>query len=424
MKHLFITTLTLSLALLSFAQCPVSSPQNDTSDTDGGSPGCDAGSYKYEGNVSSSSAGACMRFAGTTCGIAWYADSYSLDCPFCVSFTFNLSTFTSDGIALSFVDFSNNNFPCSTPIGCDEGGNLGYNRINTGNANIDGSLTIEFDVFDNGADGDDDPSCDHISIVQNGNNNTSEAQACSSMNMDDGNDHTANICWDPSTNELTVYVDGVAQVTLSTDIRNYFNNNDIHFGFSSGYNGSFLGENNICDWTVTAGTPTGVEPNSFKGKVENNKVQLSWIEAKDFVTKYEVQKSNDGDNYAYLTTVEAGEDNTKYLVYDENPIIGANYYRIKQVEYTGVESFVNPIVVNYAKGTFNINKVNQTLYISPTSKGSYQTTILDASGKTLYQDTCEGFKEINLSGFNNGIYFLNITSSQETKSEKLFIWNE
>jgi len=348
-KLIYLSILVLTSAL-SYAQCTAEdlSPNSNFTTTDGGSPGCDVGSYKVEGSVSRTAT--CANFSGASCGMVWYGDSYSLSCDFCVTFTIRMnSADVSDGLAFTFTNFGGRaGFPCSTPIGCDEGGNIGYNRINSGNANIDGSLTIEFDLFDNSGDGDADLDgmgsfCPHVAVVANGNNNTREAFACV-PGLGDNTNKSVSICWSASNNQLTVSIDGTNYITLNSNIRTAYNlGNNVHFAFTSGYNSSFTGVNSVCNWDVIPIPSLSISKELDLMVLQSREKAI--VQWKGFVEEenaaYFIEKSNDGRFWETLAQVDIL--NGQYI--DYNPLPNKSYYRMKEIDqyekisYSKIQAF-------------------------------------------------------------------------------------
>lgn len=428
MKILTTIFLTATIAI-SYSQCPTYSSFDNFDDTDGGSPGCTATSWKHEQSVSfsGSPSGDCLVLGGTTCDISWYSERYNLNCAFCVDFDFTLSTLTSDGIAFNMSDFSTRggNFPCSTPIGCGVGGNIGYNNLN--NTNTGGSLTVEFDVFDNTADGDADLPCDHVAIVEDGNNNTFVQRACTTgINMDDGNPHAAQICWDPTTNQLTVKVDGTTFLTLNTDIRSYFSASpaQINFGLSSGYNGSFLGSNTVCDLNITPG-PMNADELNFSAKLKNKNIELAWSNPDNIKSKYEILRSNDGINYKTIASQYSLENQLNYTLIDYEPYSGNNYYKIREeIIHSGIVTESTPKIVSIDNNLINIVHHKKSLAFHTDTRQQYKVEIYNTIGELVLQNEFKGSETINLLNLNDGIYIVNIISEDSVFSKKIYLSNQ
>ena len=88
---------------------------------------------------------------------------------------------------------------------------------------------------------------------------------------------------------------------------------------------------------------------SFEGEVVNNNVKLNWVVASQVNNDYyTIEKSLDAYSWEELATLPgAGNINQEmdYTIYDENPIIGHNYYRLTQTDYDGRFESFRPIAV-------------------------------------------------------------------------------
>ena len=88
---------------------------------------------------------------------------------------------------------------------------------------------------------------------------------------------------------------------------------------------------------------------SFEGEVIGNSVKLDWIVASQVNNDYyTIEKSLDAYNWEELAILPgAGNSNQEmsYTIYDENPIIGHNYYRLTQTDYDGKFESFRPIAV-------------------------------------------------------------------------------
>ncbi len=426
------------LAKLALSQCPVTSPNSNLSNLDAGSPACDAGGiYEYQGEVSNTAS--CFVFSGSSCGIAYYGDTYSLTCDFCVSFDFTLSTLTSDGIAFSIVDFSSayNDNPCQQVVGCGPGGNIGYNELNNDASNLGGgaptdggALTIEFDVFDNISFGDaDEPStgagfCPHIAIHEDGDNNSFEAFACI-PDLNDGNTHSANICWNPSTNTLTVEYDGSTVITLNSDIAaDYFpsGNTDVHFAFSSGYNGSFIGSNQVCNWDVQ---PIPITLNNhavqLEGHNDNGNNLLNWKDINSLNSKYVVEKSSNGNNFEPISGIIYSNNETEFTFVDNNSNYNPVTYRIKRTDENNNITFSNSLLLLPNKDELNIYQAGNMVNAIHNEGGLAGLKLFNSAGQCIKLEELEGSLSWDLSNLPTGIYFIIGTTEFRTIRKKIFI---
>lgn len=435
--YIIIVIFVLPLAGYSAAApCAAVSPPAYTGNFNGddaGSPGCTCGVWDWA-SVKSDASGNCMLLTGATCDIATYSSPLSLGDSFCISFDFTTNAAdVSDGVAMSL---SGGDYTCGGTFPCNEGGNIGYNGIN-GSSQSDGVLTVEYDVFDN-SPADDDPSGAHVSIVQDSDNGTSVDQATVS-GIDDGNTHSTQICWNATCQEFSVEVDGNMVASYCGDIGADFfggTGDNVFITLSSGYNAGFTGQNTICNFDIQPMADVtcqfdascnflGIEEGSFRGEVINDNIEISWVEDKDYVVEYVLEKSIDGKNYTALHSLSAGEDKSKYVVLDENPVKGNNYYRVRQIEFTGVEKYSDVIVVNYRSNqSFSIEYHNNLISVNTELRDNYEVFIYDINGKLVQSSKHKGSSSISIPNKNDGIYFVNLLSEKEVISKKIFVLNE
>lgn len=108
-------------------------------------------------------------------------------------------------------------------------------------------------------------------------------------------------------------------------------------------------------------TPLPIKLLTFSGIQVNNTIELSWLTASEINNDhFEVEKLK-GDDFENIGKVEgAGNSNQKlsYQLVDIQPG-DVNYYRLKQVDYDGKESFSEVIAVEYIEnnGTIEIYDV-------------------------------------------------------------------
>lgn len=125
------------------------------------------------------------------------------------------------------------------------GGNLGY-------ASILNSIAIEFDTYDNGAG---DINNNHLSILSNGNVNTSLAQDSAPFDLNSGNVLNAWIAYNGTTDVLQVYlsdtstqpVDAVLSTTV--DLAGALGN-QAFIGFTAG-TGGLVNDQDILNWSFS-----------------------------------------------------------------------------------------------------------------------------------------------------------------------------
>lgn len=164
---------------------------------------------------------------------------------------------------------------------------------------------------------------------------------------------------------------------------------------------------------------------------------ISWSSVSETANKgFEVQRSTDGINFTTIAFVASkainGNSNTtiQYSYLDENPAIGENYYRVKQVDLNSNSSFSN--VAKIIKGLARTEGV--TLYPNPAKdrvnialnslNGKKSTiTVFNNNGKSVRQISLLGTgallnTSINLDGLANGLYFIKVETDGKTESSR------
>lgn len=190
--------------------------------------------------------------------------------------------------------------------------------------------------------------------------------------------------------------------------------------------------------TLTTGAVLPVKLSSFTAVSEGKFVRLDWSTSSEQSNeKFEVQRSANGSTWETIATLK-GKGNTatsaSYTAYDNKPILGENYYRLKQFDING----------KYATSAVKLVKLfgsaNAAIIVSPNPSNasisfSFQNkqaadvvaVLADANGKILHQ---EKFKNVTSGNINKlslkqrpaaGIYFLNIYADGIAQSVKVLL---
>lgn len=164
-------------------------------------------------------------------GSVWNVNLFDLSNPF--DFNFDVFLGCNDGGAdgIAFVLQ-----PLSVNAG-SSGGGIGYAGINP-------SLAVEMDNYQNSGE----PAYDHMAIQSNGNVSHTGANnlagpvpiSASTNNVEDCGWHTFRITWDPATQTINTYFDGVLRLTYTGDIINniFGGNPNVYWGFTSATGGA------------------------------------------------------------------------------------------------------------------------------------------------------------------------------------------
>ncbi|MBN4052300.1 T9SS type A sorting domain-containing protein [Sphingobacteriaceae bacterium AH-315-L07] len=175
----------------------------------------------------------------------------------------------------------------------------------------------------------------------------------------------------------------------------------------------------------------------FDAKPEKQVVKVIWETATEINNDhFTIQRSKDGVNFEELTTVSgAGNSNRKieYELYDENPLQGVSYYRLKQTDYDGTNEVFDPVKVyinNEATDKLSIypNPVIDYINIDYQNEDVEHIIIevYNAIGKKIeginkMKDADASITQLNLENLNPGLYFIQIQDGTGKPVVKKFI---
>jgi carboxypeptidase T len=137
---------------------------------------------------------------------------------------------------------------------------------------------------------------------------------------------------------------------------------------------------------------------SFTGRLlPDHTVRLDWNAATDEMHDYfEVERSADGIRFLYIAR---GPLTAPYMTVDPTPLVGTNFYRIKQVDRDGGASYSSIVAVSYKPDimvTVYPNPVAGMLNIRLNSERNelFTVNLSDPAGKCIYQQQLRGGGEI------------------------------
>ena len=217
-------------------------------------------------------------------------------------------------------------------------------------------------------------------------------------------DNTINDSW-IGTNAvyITVNASGCTNTTDTSLSKNIVhvcgNTNGTHWIPSSNaqmerYNDGNIPSTDFFQLWVKGDANLPVELIKFEAKVTpSNEVKLFWQTASELNNSgFEIHKSNNGKDWETIDFIE-GQGTTievsNYQYEDQNPLIGTNYYRLKQVDFDGAFEYSKTIAIEY-----NIEESNITIFPNPSngivnlqinnpSNQSMQIKILDNLGRII-----------------------------------------
>ncbi len=163
----------------------------------------------------------------------------------------------------------------------------------------------------------------------------------------------------------------------------------------------------------------------FNAIPELHRVRLEWQTASEYNNDFfTVERSKDGQIFELLCTKKGSKEsksNTRYTVFDYNPIDGISYYRLKQTDFDGNYAYSDMVSVKYIQEEYNKLQVSpnpisynflQFNYVSEIND-LVQLTIFNPAGEVIYKDNIQVEKGENsikneFSLMPSGIYILKI----------------
>jgi|GEM_PF-2594335 len=180
----------------------------------------------------------------------------------------------------------------------------------------------------------------------------------------------------------------------------------------------------INDQFRTGVSPLPIEWLAFSATPLEETVALTWISASESNNKgFEVQHSLNATQWEVLGFVE-GQGNsaspTTYTFTHESPITGANYYRLRQVDFDGQFSYSNiRQAVFHSNSPLNIypNPASESLTLQFPAEEAH-CTIQDLLGRTHFEATVSPNQEIDIEALESGLYILELKFDDKKMSKK------
>ncbi|GAB4341155.1 MAG: hypothetical protein OHK0038_20800 [Flammeovirgaceae bacterium] len=206
--------------------------------------------------------------------------------------------------------------------------------------------------------------------------------------------------------------------------------------------------NSFSTFTLGSGTsgfnPLPVTLVSFSAKIVKDKVQLDWSTSSEYNNdRFEIQFSEDGvvfNNIGQLKGYGTSQVKNDYQFLDSSPIIGLNYYRLKQISTDGSFEYSEVISIYFSEDNLNgvqiitfpnpiVNKEEVNVEIRGMKpEKELQLKWMDMSGKVYLTKTCKTNKSGMLkekllfpSQFAKGIYHLVIEDGNKSFTKKILV---
>ena len=187
-------------------------------------------------------------------------------------------------------------------------------------------------------------------------------------------------------------------------------------------------------YTINWSSPLPVTLISFTGQAESSSVvRLAWATAQESnASRFVIERSNDAKSWSLLKeTAAVGESRvvSNYSEYDQHPLHGVNYYRLKMVDRDGSFSHSRSIAVQMEGGkplvTVHPNPASSVLYIKDIALESVSSvSLLTLGGQVVARYGTISPQGLDLSAFANGMYFVSIATADGSFTVKKVVINK
>lgn len=225
--------------------------------------------------------------------------------------------------------------------------------------------------------------------------------------------------------KIQIYVDDVKQFSsdfspeTATQAMNYFK-----FLYGNGLGSIKLDDINI----LGDDRPLPVSLLNFMAQAnENNTVDLKWVTAKEHNSShFVVERSPNLDNFTEIARLDAAGNTTaqrNYHYTDLSPLIGTNYYRLRQIDLDGAEQLYRPVSVQISTDVLQVfpNPTSEgEIFLQSSNLQTLSVELLSATGEkmTIQHEICsENQQKLRLPlGTPPGLYMLAVhrTDNQTT----------
>lgn len=207
-------------------------------------------------------------------------------------------------------------------------------------------------------------------------------------------------------------------------------------GGAGAYNGEITFNDAMPPFSCIFGTgPLPVTLTSFTGKKMEKSIQLEWKTESELNNDYfVVERSMDGRNFEQLKEVSGKGNSTERVVYtfeDQKPESATNYYRLRQVDYDGTESFSDIITVKFKNTRLDLNlyptlvREEVNLDLTNFENENVLINILNATGQIILSKEVSSSEIVTLSlenlNLSEGMYYARCQSLGQITIGKFLI---
>jgi len=177
------------------------------------------------------------------------------------------------------------------------------------------------------------------------------------------------------------------------------------------------------------GHPLAIGISDISAVNKGTKNRVDWKTAtEDRGDMMSLERSADGAHFSTLANIATHGKASDYTYWDETPVQGVNYYRVKVTAASGETSYTKIVTATVKAQTGQLaitavpnpvrDKVTVSIYGSNSTSGTVE--VMDPTGKRLLQyNTANNSAVIDMSGLPSGIYFIRYADEQGSVSTRI-----
>lgn len=167
----------------------------------------------------------------------------------------------------------------------------------------------------------------------------------------------------------------------------------------------------------------------FRGRSVENRIRVEWATAMEKGNKgFDILRSRDAKSWSKIGEEKGKGDSDSpvaYQFWDVQPMVGPNFYRLRQFDFDGKEEFTSVVRVDFIPD-WDIyiypNPVQRELFIQSKDIGKMDVLLFDPSGKAtpFVPKTLEADKmSMDISTLDPGVYIIQVRKGEKVYSKKL-----
>lgn len=171
-----------------------------------------------------------------------------------------------------------------------------------------------------------------------------------------------------------------------------------------------------------------IELSFIKAELKNNNVEIKWQTASESNNDYfTVERNEQGLNgFETLATIQAAGTSTQvnnYSWVDEHPLSGQYYYRVKQTDFDGTETYSKIITVlikrsDLEQGMPYPNPIVNTLFLDRLNASDESIVeVIDMTGHLAYRGKFKS--SLNFESLPSGVYILRLSTNSQVQQFRL-----